>query len=86
MDKAIAKVNQNKFNRYENLFNKAYVPSQNILPFTNYTYTCIIGLHLGSVHLCRGTFVNFIKTISEVLRIIQYFNYVQGAVMAVMVW
>jgi hypothetical protein len=36
MDKAIAKVNQNEFNRYENLFNTAYVVSQNILPFTDY--------------------------------------------------
>jgi len=25
MDKALAKVNQNEFNRYENLFNTAYV-------------------------------------------------------------
>jgi hypothetical protein len=38
MDKAIAKVNQNEFNRYENFFNTAYVVSQNILPFTDYTY------------------------------------------------
>ena len=36
MDKAIAKVNQNEFNPYENLFNTAYVVSQNILPFTDY--------------------------------------------------
>jgi hypothetical protein len=27
MDKAIAKVNQNEFNQYENLFNTAYVAS-----------------------------------------------------------
>ena len=40
MDKAIAKfkVNQNEFNRYENLFNTAYVVSQYIMPFTDYTY------------------------------------------------
>jgi hypothetical protein len=38
MDKTIANVNQNEFNRYENLFNTAYVVSQNILPFTDYTY------------------------------------------------
>jgi hypothetical protein len=37
MDKAIAKVNQNEFDRYENLFNTAYVVSQNILPFTDYS-------------------------------------------------
>ena len=29
--------------------------------------THINGLHLGSDHLCRGTCINFIKTISEVL-------------------
>jgi hypothetical protein len=38
MDKAIVKVNQNEFNRYENLINTAYVVSQSILPFTDYTY------------------------------------------------
>jgi hypothetical protein len=38
MDKAIVKVNQNEFNRYENLINRAYVVSQSILPFTDYTY------------------------------------------------
>ena len=32
------KVNQSEFNRYENLFNTAYVVCQNILPFTDYTY------------------------------------------------
>jgi hypothetical protein len=36
MDKVIAKVNQKEFNPYENLFNTAYVVSQNILPFTDY--------------------------------------------------
>jgi hypothetical protein len=54
MDKAIAKVNQNEFDRYENLFNTAHVVSQNILPFTDNS-THINGLHLGSDHLCRGT-------------------------------
>jgi hypothetical protein len=32
MDKAIAKVNQNEFNRYENLFNTVYVVSQRHYP------------------------------------------------------
>jgi hypothetical protein len=32
------KVSQNEFNRYENLSNTAYVVSQNMLPFTDYTY------------------------------------------------
>ena len=31
-------LNQNEINRYESLFNTAYVVSQNILPFTDYTY------------------------------------------------
>ena len=62
LDKAIAKINPNEFNRYENIFITAYVVSQNILPFTDH----INGLHLGSDNLCRSTYVNF-KTISEVL-------------------
>ena len=41
MNKAIAKVNQNEFNRYENVFNTAYVVSQYILPFTDYTYKMV---------------------------------------------
>ena len=52
MDKATAKVNQNEFDRYENLFNTAYVVSQK-RPVHYSTH--INGLHLGSDLLCRGT-------------------------------
>ena len=63
INKAITKVNQNEFNRYENLFNTAYVVSQNILPFTDYTYQWS---SFGQWS-CKGTCIKFIKTISEVL-------------------
>ena len=71
MNKAIAKVNQNEFNRYENLFNTAYVVTCiSKHPAIHWPHSTghVNGLHLGSEHLCRGTCVNFIKTISEVLR------------------
>ena len=65
-----AKVNQTELNRYENLFNTAYVVSQNILPFTDYTYqwSSFGQWSFMQGYLCKGTCINFIKTISEVLR------------------
>ena len=67
MDKVIAifKVNQKELNWYENLFNTAYVVSKNILPFTDYTFKWS---SFGQWAFRQGTCVNFIKTISEVLR------------------
>lgn len=72
MDKAIAKVHDHELNRYEKLFNTAYAVAKNNRPFSDYTFLCEIqmknGLHLGSDHLGRDACVNFIKTISEVIR------------------
>lgn len=72
MDKAIAKVHEHELDRYEKLFNTAYAVAKNNRPFSDYTFLCEIqmknGLHLGSDHLGRDACVNFIKTISEVIR------------------
>ena len=74
IDKVIAKVNQNELDRYENFFNTAYAVSKNILSFTEYTYMYKWS-SFGQWSFRQKTWVNFIKTISEVLH-----NYNQGQI------
>ena len=71
MDKAIAKVNQNELDWYENFFQHSLFCTKNSRLFSDCTFlsenqikNC---LHLGSDHLGRDVCVNFIKTMFQIL-------------------